>query len=46
MSDTGAGTDGVADASMLTVAVVIDGAVQARAAQLHDSDYRVTAIVL
>ena len=46
VSDTGAGTVGVAEASTATVAVTGVGAVQARAEQLQDSAYRVTAIVL
>jgi hypothetical protein len=36
----------VADASILTVAVVMDGAVQASAAQLQERDWSVTAMVL
>ena len=46
MSETGAGTDGVPDASILIVAVVIVGAVQRRAVQSQVRDCRVTAMVL
>ena len=46
MLNTGTGTVGVPDASMLTVAVTAVGAVQARDVQMHDNDVSVTAIVL
>ena len=46
MSETGAGTDGVALASTLTVTVVAVGAVQARALQSHDTVLIVIAIVV
>ena len=44
--ETGAGTVGVDEALIATVAVTAVGAVQARAEQLHESDCRVTAMVL
>ena len=44
-SEAGAGTLGVADASTLTVAVVIDGAVQAIAEQEHEAGFMVTEMV-
>lgn len=37
VSETGSGTEGVEEASTLTVAVVAVGAVQARALQSHDT---------
>ena len=46
VSAVGAGTVGVEEASTLTVAVVIVGAVHAKAAQSQVTVLRVTAIVL
>ena len=46
VSAVGTGMVGVPVASILTVAVPGDGAVQARALQSHDVDYSVTPIVL
>ena len=46
VSDVGAGTVGVFEALILTVAVAAVGAVQASAAQSHDTAVILTAIVL
>ena len=46
VSETGAGTDGVDEASTFTVAVAIVGAVHANAEQSQETVLRVTAIVL